>query len=352
MKKNIILLVLFMGILSIASCGSGTSSNDTDEDATPGLTFETVADFDASASAAISALIKKTTTGVCADLDEPIEVDDPMLADGLDCDEDSGVVTHITPSKYSLALKRVSMLAEDGTDIDLIPDTGTLAEAEVINFTPENLSETIIDIDAADLVGGTYTGLEFEIYYFQLTFAVAGTSRNVRFYMSDDDFVSEGSLGHHQGDVTFVADDGTELGWIDGTWSAVSDSRDVQEGAGGEDAETGHIRGFFGNTDLWDDDDQMQGAEQDIFVYNLPFSLPIPLPEPAENDERLTITTTFSVADTFFYEDFDNPTLDSCSGFCPEEGGEAGLANAEWAPLTPTAILSKETVSGLPMPLP
>ncbi|MFH1355788.1 MAG: hypothetical protein ABII18_01535, partial [bacterium] len=297
MKKNIIFSVLLISVLSLTACGSSTSSN-TDDDATPGITFETVADFDASASAALSALLKKVTTGACADLEEPIEMDDSVLTDGLDCDEDDGVVAHITPTKYSLAIKRATMVAEEGTDIDLIADTGTLAEAEVINFTPENLSETIIDIDSADLVGGTYSGLEFEIYYFQMTFDVAGVSRNVRFYMSDDDFVSEGSLGHHQGDVTFIDDEGTELGWIDGTWSEVSASRDVQEGAGGTDAETGHKRGFFGSTDQWDAEAQMQGADQDLFVFDLPFSLPIPLPEPAENDERLTITTTFSVADT------------------------------------------------------
>lgn len=349
MKKRFAMLGVLIALVLCASCGSSTVTTDNADDTEDevGLTFNTEADFESSASAALSKLIAKVTTGTCEELGEDPEMDSPGLADGLDCDGDGGVVAHVTPSQYTLALKRVTMLAEDGDDIDLIEDSGTLAESEVINFTPEDHSETVIEIAPEDLVAGTYTGLRFEIYYFQLTFPVGGETKNVRFYMSDDDFDAEGNLGHHQGDVTLIGNDGAELGWINGTWDEVSDDRSVQSGASTADPETDHERGFFGNNDQWNATPQMQGDGQDIFAFDLPFDIPIPIPEPADITENTEITATFSVADTFFYEDFDNPTLDECTGFCPEEGGEAGLPNAEWAPLTPIA-----EVAYLPIPIP
>ena len=270
MKKYLVVFGILAVFVLFISCGS-SNTPDANNDEEIGLRFDTVADFESSASMALSKLVAKVTTGTCDDLEEDPEMDDPRLTDGLDCDGDDGVVAHITPSQYTLALKRVTMLAQEGDDIDLIPDTGTLAESEIVNFTSDDSLQTIIDIDPADLQAGEYTGLRFEIYYFQLTFPVGGETKNVRFYMSDDDFEAEGNLGHHQGDVTLIDDEGEELGWINETWDDVFDDRSVQSGASTADPETDHERGFFGNDDQWNAEAQVQGEDQDIFVYEIPF---------------------------------------------------------------------------------
>jgi hypothetical protein len=266
----------------------------------------------------------------------------PDLEDDLDCDGDGGVVAHITPSQYSLALKRVTLFSDDeATDgIDLLSDTGTLAESEVIDFTPDETTATTITIDAADLSQGIYDGVEIELYYFQMTFDIGGVTRNVRIYMSDDNFTAEGNLGHHQGDITFIDDEGTELGWIDFTWgdSLASAHGEDQDGAGGDDPETGHARGFFGNEDFWNTDLLSQGADQDIYVSQLRFDESLEIPDPDTITSLTTITATFSIADTFFYEDFDPIG----TGFSGGDNSDAVAETGGWAPLEPTADLTVE----------
>lgn len=327
-----------VGLLLLASaCGSSGSSTTT----TTGVRFTTAANFSQSASAALSVLrrvARKTTTAQCASLTAPITHDDPSLADGLDCDADGGLVAHVTPSRYTIAFKRVSLVPASGsTRIDFISDTGTLARSSVINFTTDDATETVITLSPSSLTAGSYTGIEAELYYFQLTFPVGGTTRNVRIYMSDDAFAAEGTLGHHQGDITFIDDSGTELGWVDSTWSTTATTRSsAQNGAGGTDAQTGHDRGFFGDTTLWNATAQVQGATQDIFLDTLTFATPLTIPDPSTITSLTTITATFSTADTFYYEDF----VPQGTGFSPASGGEATSSAAEWAPLEPTATLS------------
>src|SRR3990167_8599725 len=212
---------LAVGFILMASACSSSSSSDSGDEATSGLQFNATGDFDSSASAAVSALVWRVTTGECADLPDTT-MDDPILEDGLDCDGDGGVVAHITPSRYALAFKRATLVPADvgGVDaesVDLIADTGTLALSEVVDFTEDDSSESIISIDSADLPAGTYSGVEVELYYFQLTFPVSGTEQNVRVYMSDDDFDAEGNLGHHQGDITFIDDNDTPADYTDDT---------------------------------------------------------------------------------------------------------------------------------------
>lgn len=329
---------VFLVILgAFGACSSSSTTSSSTEEA--GLSLSATADFDASAAASLAAsLTSYVTTATCADVDGSDTQDDPALADGLDCDGDGGVVAHVTPTRFVLALKRVTLVpadveGEDATAIELIPDTGTLAQSEVVDFTGDDSSQTIVEIDPADLSAGSYEGLEVEVYYFELTFPVGGTERRVRIYMSDDDFTSEGSLGHHQGDITFIDEDGTELGWIDSTWSdALTTSRgEAQNGAGGTDAETGHDRGFFGNAEFWDDSTLDQGATQDLYIISLPFSETLEIPDPSTISTQTTITATFSVADTFFYEDF----APVGTGFAPDSGGEATSEGAAWAPLLP-----------------
>lgn len=329
--------------LSLLACSSSESSGSSLVGT--GLRLNSVADFDASASASLASLIRLATTGVCNDLASPITQDDPMLADGLDCDDDDGIVAHITPTSYSLAFKRVTLVptdvvGDDAPAIDFIADTGTLANAEVVDFTSDDTSETVITIDPSDLTAGSYSAIETELYYFQMTFPVGGVTRNVRIYMSDDDFEVQGNLGHHQGDITFINDDGEELGWVDSTWGdTLADTRgEDQNGAGGTDAETSHARGFFGNAEFWDAADQVQGAAQDNYLYTVAFDEPLEIPDPDTIDDITTITTTFSVADTFFYEDF----APQGTGFSPGDGGEATAESAAWAPLAPSATLAVE----------
>ncbi len=322
--------------VSFLNCGgSTTTTTDT------GLRLNVDGDFDTSASASFSALTRYTTTGTCDDLDTPITQDDPILTDGLDCDADDGVVAHVTPSTYALAIKRATLLGSDEntTDFDLIADTGTLALSEVVSFTEADSSTTMVTIDPADLAAGTYSGVEVELYYFQMTFEIAGTDATVRIYMSDDDFDAEGNLGHHQGDITMIDDNGDELGWIDSTWleANLSDTRgEAQNGAGGTDAETDHDRGFFGNEDFWNQEELSQGAAADIFITELDFDTALEIPDPDTITTLTTITATFSIADTFFYEDF----APQDTGFFPDTGGEATSEGSAWAPLAPTAVIT------------
>jgi len=348
-------LALFLGVALCAGCGSSTTGTTT---ATTGVTFKAAADFNASASASLSKLLAKTTTMTCAEvaasLGGAVTQDDPSTADGLDCDGDLGVVAHVTPTKYSLAFKKVTLKAQaGGTDINLIPDTGTLAQSEVVEFTSADSSESVITIAPGDLTAGTYTGIEAELYYFQMTFPVAGVTQNVRIYMSDDDFAAEaadriGLGGHHQGDVTLIGDDGVEDGWIDYTWlsaNLVQTRPAVMGGAATSDAETSHDRGFFGNNTFWNATPLVQGANQDIFITTYDFSAgnELVIPNPSTITDLTTITVTFSTADTFFYEDFtpfgSNPSF---PGFYPDIGGEATSLAAAWAPLAPTAVINSD----------
>lgn len=328
--KNIVVLLS----LVLVACGSATNLSTT-----TGLRLDSAGDFESSASANLSNLILQSlTTGACDDLDTPITSDNPILADDLDCDEDGGIVKHITPTQYSIAFKRVTLLGVGVDHIDFVSDTGTLALSEVIDFTTTDSSTTLATLDPEDLAAGTYSGIEAEIYYFQLSFPVGGTTRNVRIYMSDDDFPVEGSLGHHQGDITFISDAGVELGWIDSTWSdTLATSRsDDQNGAGGTDAETGHDRGFFGDSTLWDAPSRALGSTQDVFIALFPFAESLVIPDISTIDGLTTITINFSVADAFYYEDF----APQGTGFSPAAGGEATSDSAEWAPLIPTASVT------------
>jgi hypothetical protein len=333
--KRILFFGFYFGLATtLANCSTATTDAET---STTGLRFNAAADFESSAVASLAAL----TTGTCDDLDTPITRDDPILTDGLDCDADDGVVAHVTPSRYVIAFKRVTLLGSDEntSDIELVTDTGTLAASEVVVFTQDDATNTLITLSADDLAAGTYSGIEVEMYYFEMTFAVAGIDQNVRIYMSDDDFEAEGNLGHHQGDITFISDDGTEAGWADSTWleANLSNARgDEQNGAGGTDAETGHARGFFGDATLWNGEDFNQGSAQDIYTTSLLFAEALVIPEPAAIDDLTTVTATFSVADTFYYEDF----APQGTGFFPDTGGEATSEGAEWAPQTPQAELS------------
>lgn len=360
--RKIAWLALFSGVALCIHCGGSSSPAPA---ATTGVALNTAADFSASAAASISKSLTKTTTGVCASLPD-LSMDDPILTDGLDCDGDLGRVAHITPTKYAIAFKRVTLINSDSNsaNIDLIANKSTLANSETVNFTTDDTSESVITIAPGDLTAGTYTGIEAEIYYFQMTFPVANVTQNVRIYMSDDDFTAEAAdrigLGpHHQGDITFINDAGTELGWVNDTWLAgnlaatrANAADSPQNGVAGMDSETLHWRGFFGNAAFWNAEALVQGANQDIYLFTVSFGAPLVIPDPSTITDLTTITVTFSVADTFYYEDCPPyGTVDPAHpGFFPGDGGDAGgggctgpsAAESEWAPMTPTAVIAYE----------
>ena len=77
-------------------------------------------------------------------------------------------------------------------------------------------------------------------------------------------------------------------------------------------------------------------SESDQKVFDTPLEIP------AEVDSLISVTLTFSVADTFFYEDFAPQNTTDFPGFFPDVGGEAASEGAAWAPLLPTMSLVAE----------
>lgn len=338
--KNTALLVAVLFALVLTACGSdtATTSSSTATTATTGLLFVAEADFDTSASSSFSAYL---TASDCGGETPPTDMDSPDFAEGVDCDEDEGTVSFATPTQYKVAVRHVGLIKDDGTHFDIIAQTPTLAQSEVIEFSTTDVSENVVDFDPSELEAGTYTGLYVELYYYQMTFPVAQVDRNVRIYMSDDDFADEGSLGHHQGDITFIDDSDVELGWASPDWllESLLPTREGQDGAGGTDPETGHARGFFGNTDLWNSADFTQGADEDIYFAVLEFPSDLTIADPAELESLITIEISFLVGDAFYYEDF----APQGTGFFPDTGGEATSDDAEWAPLSPTIRVTVTT---------
>ena len=336
--KNMILTKMLpvLGVLFVASCGGTAASSSSDSATlTTGLVLVAAADFETSASSSVSHF---ATTSQCGGETPPTTMDSPDFSEGADCDGDGGLVSFATPTQYKVAVKRASLVREDGTLFDVIDDSIALSDSEVIEFSTTDVSQNVVEFDPADLEAGTYTGIRVELYYYQMTFPVAETNRNVRIYMSDDDFEDQDNGGHHQGDITFIDDADIELGWVSPDWlidSLLSSSAE-QEGAGGVDSETGHDRGFFGNADFWNSSDFSQGVDQDIYFGVIDFSTDLTISDAAELDSLITIEISFLVGDAFYYEDF----TPQGTGFYPDTGGEATSEDAEWAPLAPTIRVS------------
>jgi len=248
-------------------------------------------------------------------------MDDPRYESGLDCDVDGGAVRFITPSSYKIAVKRLAFENESGELIDIVPDTGTLASAVVVDLTNP------VTLPALPLPFGVYTSYYAELYYHQLTMPLYDPAdpQTIRVYVSDDDFPTEGNLGHHQGDITMLDGSGTEMGFVGAGefWQAefLQTPRGEINGAGGVDPETGHLRGLYGDTSQWNRPDAMQGPGQDIYI--LAGELFLTLGEGGG-----AITFVFDVQDTWFFEDFDGDQL-----FNPCANGNQDGCGGEWSPL-------------------
>lgn len=250
--------------------------------------------------------------------------DSPDMVAGLDCDGDGGVVRFVTPSTYKVAIKRLAFLrSDDGDPFEAIADTGTLSSAQVLDLT----QPVGLEIDSPP--AGVYSQYLVEFYYFELTMPMydANTESTIRIYMSDDDFPAEGNLGHHQGDITLIDDNGVELGFVDvaTTWQVDSllSTRGNVNGAGGTDSETGHLRGLFGDELFWNQAALQQGSDADIYRLQGPLNLVV-------GGEPKVVRFVFDVEDTWFFEDFDgNERFDPCA----IDFGDACNGSGAWAPL-------------------
>jgi len=322
--------IVLLGI-GFAGCGGGDGSKSMDSaNRQARVTVDMKADFSTSSHAKPARLlgIEEFVKIATCPTTTPVW-DQPGYEAGLDCDNDGGVIQYITPTNYKVAFKRLTFIRDDGTEVDIIADTGTLANSVVLDITSQ------VTIASPALLSGDYTLIEGEIYYYELEMSINDPSvtQAIRVYLSDDDFAGEGNMGHHQGDITLIAANGTELGWVDGgaEWepAALVAPRGSINGAGGTDAETGHLRGLYGDTSLWNQTAFVQGSTQDIYIAAWPLNLTV-----EETDQ--TVVFSFRVGDSWFYEDFDNnQQFNPCGGV-----SDACAGGAEWSPLFPAVSIS------------
>jgi len=251
-------------------------------------------------------------------------------AAGLDCDQDGGVIQYLTPVNYKIALRRLSLVRDNGDKVDFIQDPGMLSQSPVYNLK----SQVVI---SQKIPAGTYSAIQAEIYYYEIKMPINNPQdmQRIRVYLSDDDFPAEGSLGHHQGDITLIDNNGDELGWVGmGTsWltSTLQTDKSSVARPGSTDTETGHQRGLFGDITLWDQDAFVQGSDRDIYLLTSPVSLVV------SESAREIVSFDFNVKDTWFWEDFDG---DGHFNPCENDTKDACAANAEWAPLFNLPVLS------------
>lgn len=308
MVKKLSVFILLLSALLLSACGGSSDSSS-----------------DGSSANNDDKTVKSTRFVLEADYTSPWVKNFVKEAqvEGQDQDGDGGVWTEITPTNFKVAIKRVKLIQNDGTVLDLIPDAGTLANSQVYDLSTDSIT-----VSADEIPNGTYQYIEFEIYYFQITMNmnIPAAEQTIRVYMSDDNFPAEGELGHHQGDITLInADVTTEAGWARGgepwTVNHVDTTRTAaQNGAAGTDTETGHDRGFFGDSTFWNNGysgvfDPEQGANQDIFTVNSPIGLTV------EDDTDITISLIFHLTDTWGFEDFDPEGTDGHGIFNPGAGG-------------------------------
>lgn len=310
-------LCAFIGSACDVAVGPGGTGTK-DPDATGRVTVTLKALFETAAASKLRVVSAKELCPA-----SPPANDNSTYQGEQDCDGDGGIIRYITPSVYKVAFKRLAFENADGDLVDVIADTGTLANAEVLDLT------TAIMLTDLELPVGEYPDYYAEIYYHELTMPLYDPDNpaTIRVYVSDDDFPAEGNLGHHQGDITLVDDNGNELGFVPAgeLWQTgfLVAERGIINGAGGTDSQTGHLRGLYGNLDLWDRPDAMQGASQDIFILEGELDLTLV----ADSDET-TVTFTFNVQDAWFFEDFDNDQW-----FNPCENGNQDGCGGEWSPV-------------------
>lgn len=323
-----VLAGLMVLLLAVHSCGKSSSSSD-GVTATAPAAVKMKADFSSSGA---PGLFKAASAAKLTSCPSPTVPDGPNFAAGLDCDGNGGFTAYLTPLSFKVALKRLSFVKSNGDHVDFVPDQGTLAKSLVYDLTSQ------VTISQLAVSAGTYASAEAEIYYYEIKMPINSNptiTQSIRVYLSDDDFPAEGNLGHHQGDITFIGDNGTELGWVvpGSPWVATALQTNITlvSRPGSTDPETHHQRGPFGDSSLWDGTAFMQGSGRDIFLINAPLGLTL------SADISKTITFTFSVKDSWFWEDFDS---DGRFDPCENSSGEACASGSKWAPIFNLPVLT------------
>lgn len=324
-----LMLLSALGLICVAGCPAGGDTSDPNTTASNG-TIEITMQADYAASA-VSGKTWATLQSFATDCSNAGGADAPGLIAGLDCDADGAPVAYATPTNFRVALQRLTVIAADGSRYSPV-NHATLAEAEVIDLaTPILLT--------AEVPVGSYTGMEVVFYYYELTLPLytADNLQRIRVYLSDDDFPAEGSGGHHQGDITLIAANGAELGFVVAgeTWTTtgVQATRGTIVGAGGVDGQTGHARGLYGDADLWDATAFNQGATQDSFLLTPTVNLTL-------TETGAAFTVTFDVADSWFFEDFDADGVFSPCGTTATPLNEGCAESAAWSPVLPMPTLT------------
>ncbi len=313
---------LSVAVLStLVACGGGNSGGESPESGVGNVTVQLLAVVGSSAPQRYLGL-----AAALADCSSAPPEDGPTLNAGLDCDSDGGVVTYTTPTTFKVAFKSLTLLDTADNPVVLIEDSVTLAAATVEDLT------TPVQLPL-EIPAGSYSAIEAQIYYYELTLPInsLGNVRTIRVYLSDDDFPAEGSLGHHQGDITLV-NDGNEVGFAPAgdTWTdpQLQATRGSIEGAGGTDAQTGHARGLYGDAALWNAAPFQQGSGQDIFVFEVGAGFTL-----AAN-ANVDVTVTFDLQESWYFEDFDGDgVFGPCQGPGPIQ--DACDPAASWTPQFP-----------------
>ncbi|MCF6365012.1 MAG: hypothetical protein L3J35_02310 [Bacteroidales bacterium] len=123
-------------------------------------------------------------------------------------------LTKQTPSNYFVALKRVTLLGDEGTNDFEILNEDNLNSSLVFDFTDTETTHSLMQ--GTTVPDGNYSSVEIEIYYLQMKLNIATSAateeRNIRIYLSDD-AETEGGL-HQPGDMTQINNAGTEEGWL------------------------------------------------------------------------------------------------------------------------------------------
>jgi hypothetical protein len=336
---------ILIPVLSLAlyACGGGGGSSDTPQDSGDAtvnapVTVNVQADY---GDGRIAGRSYVTFYSPICPSPAP-STDSEGFAEGLDCDNDARLIKYVDPSSFSVAIKRLAFRKSDNSLVDLIADTGTLAQSQVLDLSNP------VELNVSTLPSGEYTGVYAEFYYYDLTMPVdTNDNAQVRIFLSDDDFPAEGNLGHHQGDVQLLATADSPFGvqagefgfvlpgyrWINNNLASVRASDidndgnlDHIEGASTPDPETGHRRGLYGNDDLWNMEQFNQGDSQDIFILDQqsPASINV-------GSEGGVATITFDLTKTWFFEDSNgNGRFEPCI-----DNDEACTNNSEWTPVFP-----------------
>lgn len=337
MKKSIWTWVTLAGsmvlMLAVNSCGtSSSSSSGNGADALAPVSVKMKADFTALGAPGLFKTFHDPKLTSCP---SPTFSDGPNLVAGLDCDANGGFTAYLTPQSFKVAIKRLSFVKSDSSHVDFVPDQGLLSQSLVFDLSSQ------VTISQLEISAGSYTTVQAELYYYEIKMPINSNptiTQSIRVYLSDDDFPAEGSRGHHQGDITFVDNNGDEIGWVTpgDPWTSafLQLNSALVSRPGGTDPESGHQRGPFGDSDLWDQAAFTQGDSKDIFLINASFG---PAGLTVSADVSKTVTFTFSVKDSWFWEDFDaDGRFDPCEDALPE----ACAFGSKWAPIFKLPSLS------------